>query len=129
MTSRFFLLIALLFFGRNLHAQVLRIAITDFENTSGIVKYNGLGKALGSMLISDIESNVSPKRIQFVERSQINKILSEQSFQKTPNVDLNTAVNFGKIDLYVCKQVLFPEILYGMAEIIAAGIDYFIPYI
>lgn len=97
MNFRIYLFALLVFHGFNVRSQIQRIAITDFENTSGIAKYNGLGKALGSMLISDIESNVSPKRIQLVERSQINKILAEQNFQKTPNVDIKTAVDFGKI--------------------------------
>jgi len=55
--------------------QVSRVAILDFDNISGIAKYDGLGKAMSSMLISDIESNVSPKRLQLVERAQIQKIL------------------------------------------------------
>jgi hypothetical protein len=37
------------------NAQVIRVAILDFENISGIPKYDGLGKAMSSMLISDIE--------------------------------------------------------------------------
>ncbi len=97
MNLRFYIFFVLVYCRLDVSGQIQRIAIIDFENTSGIVKYNGLGKALGSMLISDIESNVSPKRIQLVERSQINKILAEQSFQKTPNVDDKTAVDFGKI--------------------------------
>jgi TolB-like protein len=58
--------------------QVNRVAILDFENISGIPKYDGLGKAMSSMLISDIEANVSPKRLQLIERSQVQKILKEQ---------------------------------------------------
>ena len=54
-------------------AQTLKVAILDFENISGIPKYDGLGKAMSSMLISDIEANVSAKRLQLVERSQIQK--------------------------------------------------------
>jgi hypothetical protein len=48
----------LLLFTFQLNAQTIRIAISDFENLSGNAKYDGLGKALSSMLISDIELNV-----------------------------------------------------------------------
>ena len=69
----------------------------DFENISGVVKYDGLGKAMSSMLISDIEANVSPKRLQLVERAQIQKVLKEQNFQASGSVDKSTAVQAGKI--------------------------------
>ena len=75
-----------------LDAQPLRIAILDFDNISGIAKYDGLGKAMSSMLISDIESNVSPRRLQLVERAQINKIMKEQNLQKSTSFDKNTSV-------------------------------------
>ena len=78
-------------------AQPTRVAIIDFENISGIAKYDGLGKAMSSMLISDIEANVSPKRLQLVERAQIQKVLKEQNFQASGSVDKSTAVKAGKI--------------------------------
>ena len=78
-------------------AQSTRIAILDFENLSGIAKYDGLGKAMSSMLISDIEANVSPKRLQLVERAQIQKVLKEQNFQASGSVNKSTAVQAGKI--------------------------------
>jgi TolB-like protein len=78
-------------------AQPIRIAILDFDNISGIAKYDGLGKAMSSMLISDIESNVSSKRMQLVERAQINKIMKEQNLQKTASFDKNTSVKMGKL--------------------------------
>jgi TolB-like protein len=78
-------------------SQQIKVAIVDFDNTSGIAKYDGLGKAMSSMLISDIEANVSSKRLQLVERSQINKILKEQSFQKTSSVDKASTVKIGKL--------------------------------
>lgn len=79
------------------NAQVIRIAIIDFDNISGIAKYDGLGKAMSSMLISDIESNVSSKRFQLVERVQINKIIKEQNLQKSSSFDKNTSVKMGKL--------------------------------
>ena len=79
------------------NAQVTKIAILDFENVSENPKYSGLGKAMSSMLISDIESNTSKQKIQLVERGQIQKILKEQNFQSTKLVDKSSTVKTGKI--------------------------------
>jgi TolB-like protein len=96
-------------------AQSKRVAILDFENISGIAKYDGLGKAMSSMLISDIVANVSPKRLQLVERAQIQKVLKEQNFQASGSVNKSTAVQAGKIlgvsyllvgDVYVLNDQL-----------------------
>ena len=92
------LLILCIFFSDLIvFGQSKRIAILDFENISGIAKYDGLGKAMSSMLISDIEANVSPKRLQLIERSQLQKVLKEQNLQSSGNVNKNTAVKTGKI--------------------------------
>jgi len=91
------ILFLFLFFQQLVTAQPIRVAILDFDNTSGITKYDGLGKALSSMLISDIESNVSSKRLQLVERSQINKIIKEQNLQKSTAFDKSTSVKMGKL--------------------------------
>src|ERR1035437_5658452 len=82
---------------KSVFSQAIRVAIIDFENISGVPRYDGLGKAMSSMLISDIEANVSPKRLQLIERSQINKILKEQNFQSSSAVDKASAVQIGKI--------------------------------
>ena len=110
------LIITIIFIGiTTLHAQNIKVAILDFENTSGIAKYDGLGKAMSSMLITDIEANVSPKRLQLVERSQIQKILKEQNFQATSAVDKTSSVKAGKLlgvkyllvgDIYILNDVL-----------------------
>lgn len=95
--KRIFILYLLLIVNDSIYGQTKRIAILDFENISGIAKYDGLGKAMSSMLISDIEANVSSKRLQLVERAQIQKVLKEQNFQASKNVNKNTAVQAGKI--------------------------------
>jgi len=92
-----FLSITTLLVSAALMSQPTRVAIIDFENISGIAKYDGLGKAMSSMLISDIEANVSPKRLQLVERAQIQKVIKEQNFQASGSVDKTTAVKAGKI--------------------------------
>lgn len=97
MKTKLFLASLFLFFTLNAFSQPLRVAILDFDNISGIAKYDGLGKAMSSMLISDIESNVSQKRLQLVERSQINKIMKEQNLQKSASFDKNTSVKIGKL--------------------------------
>ena len=108
--------LSIIFIGIGIvNAQTIKVAILDFENTSGIAKYDGLGKAMSSMLISDIESNVSPKRLQLVERSQIQKILKEQNFQASAAVDKSSTVKAGKLlgvkyllvgDIYILNDVL-----------------------
>ena len=84
-------------FSNYLYGQSNRVAILDFENISGISKYDGLGKAMSSMLISDIEANVSPKRLQLIERSQVQKILKEQNFQASGSVSKSSVVKAGKL--------------------------------
>jgi len=114
MTKNLFLSFVVVF-NSFINAQNIKVAILDFENTSGIAKYDGLGKAMSSMLITDIESNVSPKRLQFVERSQIQKVLKEQNFQATSAVDKTSSVKAGKLlgvkyllvgDIYILDDVL-----------------------
>jgi TolB-like protein/tetratricopeptide (TPR) repeat protein len=97
MKNNLFLVLLSLFFTFKAFCQPLRVAILDFDNISGIAKYDGLGKAMSSMLISDIESNVSQKRLQLVERAQINKIMKEQNLQKSASFDKNTSVKIGKL--------------------------------
>jgi len=108
-------LFLILFSANILVAQTIRVAILDFDNISGIPKYDGLGKAMSSMLISDIEANVSPKRLQLVERAQVQKILKEQNFQASGSVNKSTAVQAGKIlgvtyllvgDIYILNDQL-----------------------
>lgn len=74
-----------------------KVAILDFENTSGIAKYDGFGKALSNMLITDLKNTIHPRKVVFLERSQLNKILDEQKLQKTKSFDQSTAVSFGKL--------------------------------
>ena len=75
----------------------LKVAILDFENTSGIDKYDGLGKAMSNMLITDLKNNIHPRKVIFMERSQLNKILDEQNLQKSKKFDNKTVVEFGKL--------------------------------
>jgi uncharacterized protein (TIGR02145 family) len=73
------------------------VAILDFENVSGAAEYESWGKALSNMLITDLANNIHPKKVEFFERSQLNKLLEEQNLQKSKNFDQKTAVDFGKL--------------------------------
>jgi len=79
------------------HAQTKKVAILDFENTSGKSEYDGFGKALSNMLITDLKNSIHPRKVSFLERTQLNKILEEQKLQKGKNFDKKTAVSFGKL--------------------------------
>jgi TolB-like protein len=79
------------------NSQSTKVAILDFENTSGKTEYDALGKAMSSMLITDLSNNIHPKKVGIFERSQLNKLLEEQKLQKSKNFDAKTAVDFGKL--------------------------------
>jgi TolB-like protein len=79
------------------NSQTTKVAILDFENISGKTEYDALGKAISSMLITDLANNIHPKKVEFYERSQLNKLLDEQKLQKSKNFDTKTAVDFGKL--------------------------------
>lgn len=108
-----FLFLILFFITSFCYSQSIKFAIVDFDNISGNVKYDGLGKAMSSMLISDITT--SNNKIQIVERAQINKLLKEQNFQKSSSIDKNSTVQIGKLlgvkylligDIYVLNEEL-----------------------
>jgi len=77
--------------------QVKRVAIVDFDISNTNKKYDGLGKAMADMLITDMKNNVSSSKAVFIERNQINKVLKEQKFQRGTNVDKKSTVAFGKV--------------------------------
>ena len=90
-------LIFLCVFSYSSFAQPTKVAILDFENTSGKTEYDALSKAISSMLITDLANNIHPKKVEFFERSQLNKLLDEQKLQKSKDFDTKTAVDFGKL--------------------------------
>ena len=106
-----------------INAQTKKVAILDFENTSKKTEYDGLGKALCNMLITDLKNNIHPKKVQFYERGQLNKILDEQNLQKSKAFDKKTAVDFGKLSGsdYVFVGSLF--VLEGTCNISSRLVD------
>ena len=89
--------IALILASINGFAQTSKVAILDFENTSGKAEYDALAISMSNMLITDLSNNIHPKKVEFFERSQLNKLLEEQKLQKSKNFDAKTAVDFGKL--------------------------------
>ena len=114
-------LISLLF--NSGYAQSYKVAILDFENTSGKLEYDALGKSMSNMLITDLKNNIHPKKVEFYERAQLNKILEEQKLQKGKNFDTKTVVDFGKLSgvSYVLVGAIF--VLDGNCNISSKLVD------
>ena len=74
-------------------AETKTVAISYFDNTSGLEQYNPLSKGLADMLITDL-SNV--KSIQIVEREKLESLLKEIDLGKGKFIDPNTAQKLGK---------------------------------
>lgn len=73
------------------------IAVLYFDNNSfgpSRGDYEGLGKGIADMLITDMASNPN---IRVVERSQIQSLLTEQQLTKAGTIDPQTAIKLGKI--------------------------------
>jgi len=82
----------LLFIGL-VWAETKTVAISYFDNTSGLEQYNPLSKGLADMLITDL-SNV--KSIQIVEREKLESLLKEIDLGEGKFIDPNTAQKLGK---------------------------------
>ena len=76
-----------------LFADIQTVAISYFDNTSGLEEYNPLSKGLADMLITDL-SNV--KSIQIVEREKLESLLKEIELGEGKFMDESTAQKLGK---------------------------------
>ena len=74
-------------------ADTKTVAISYFDNTSGLEQYNPLSKGLADMLITDL-SNV--QSIQIVEREKLESLLKEIDLGEGKFIDPNTAQTLGK---------------------------------
>jgi TolB-like protein len=117
------ILIIAIFYSVYSFSQTNKVAILDFENTSGKSEYDALGKSLSNMLITDLKNNIHPKKVEFYERAQLNKLLEEQKLQKSKNFDAKTAVDFGKLSgvNYVFVGAVF--VLEGNCNITSKLVD------
>ena len=73
------------------------VAVLYFDNNSfgkDRADYDGLGKGIADLLITDMASNPS---MRVVERDRIQSILQEQSLVQTKSIDPQTAVRLGKL--------------------------------
>src|SRR5262245_40470351 len=73
------------------------IAVMYFDNNSfgkDRADYDGLGKGIADMLITDMASNPG---VRVVERERIQSLLTEQNLTKSGAVDPQTAIRLGKI--------------------------------
>ena len=73
-------------------ANTHTVAISYFDNTSGLEEYNPLSKGLADMLITDL-SNV--KSIQIVEREKLENLLKEIELGESKFMDESTAQKLG----------------------------------
>ncbi|MBN1615526.1 MAG: hypothetical protein JW950_13765, partial [Deltaproteobacteria bacterium] len=75
------------------HAADVRptVAVLDFES---IGSEEHLGRAVAEIMRTEL---IGTRRFRVVERSQINKALSEQTFQKSGVIDESNAVEIGKL--------------------------------
>jgi TolB-like protein len=70
------------------------VAVVRFDNDTGDPRYDNLGRAMSSMMISDLSAI---ERIQLVERERMEEVMAEQNLQYSGRVDEETAVTLGMI--------------------------------
>jgi TolB-like protein len=70
------------------------VAVLRFENNSGDARYDNLGRALSSMMISDLSV---VEGIQLVERERLEEVMAELDFQQSAYVDPSSAQTLGQV--------------------------------
>ncbi len=76
-----------------LFAKVNRMTILDFDNNSGVRKYNSLGKGLADMLTTDL---TYVKGLKIVEREKLREIMKEMRLSKSKYISRKNALRLGK---------------------------------
>lgn len=71
------------------------VAVVRFDNNTGDDQYEHLGRALSSMMISDL--SVLDEKIQLVERERLEELLAELDLQQSAYVDPSSAQSVGMI--------------------------------
>ena len=98
------IILMVIFLVQNSIAEVKpTIAVLDFESVGS---EEHLGKAVSEIMRTEL---IGTRKFRVVERSQINKTLSEQQLQKSGIVDEKSAVQLGKIlgaDLIIIGSVV-----------------------
>ncbi|HUF76898.1 MAG TPA: CsgG/HfaB family protein [Longimicrobiales bacterium] len=70
------------------------VAVLRFDNNTGDGRYDHLGRAMSSMMISDLSVI---ERIQLVERERLEEVMAELDLQYSGRVDPETAQSLGMI--------------------------------
>jgi TolB-like protein len=70
------------------------VAVLRFDNNTGDARYDHLGRAMSSMMISDLSVI---ERIQLVERERLEEVMAEIDLQYSGRVDPETAQSLGMI--------------------------------
>jgi TolB-like protein len=70
------------------------VAVLRFDNNTGDARYDHLGRAMSSMMISDLSVI---DRIQLVERERLEEVMAELDLQYSGRVDPETAQSLGMI--------------------------------
>lgn len=70
------------------------VAVVDFDNHSGVERYDQLGKGLATMMISDLSA---VDQIQLVEREHLQDIMDELFIQQGEYFDPATAGKLGRM--------------------------------
>ena len=99
------LIITIIFIGiTTLNAQNIKVAILDFENTSGTDKYNGLTDAISFLLFSDIMDSLKDKY----------ELIDVSVFKQRPNLRL-PPINSNNLDsVYkIGIELKLDKIIYG----------------
>jgi hypothetical protein len=99
------LLITIIFTSiSTLNAQNIKLAILDFENTSGTDKYNGLTDAISFLLFSDIMDSLKDKY----------ELIDVSVFKQRPNLQL-PPINSNNLDsVYkIGIELKLDKIIYG----------------
>lgn len=71
------------------------VAVVRYDNNTGDAQYDHLGRALSSMMISDL--SVLDEKIQLVERERLEELLAELDLQQSAYVDPSSAQSLGMI--------------------------------
>jgi TolB-like protein len=87
------IIITLILFTISIFGKVNKMTILDFDNNSGIRKYNSLGKGLADMLTTDL---TYVKGLKIVEREKLRIIMTEMNLSKSKYINKNNALKLGK---------------------------------
>lgn len=74
-------------------ALAARVAVLPFDKGTGSEQYDGLGKALAAMMVTDLSGTPG---LVLVERQRLDDVLAELALSETAFVDPSTAQKLGK---------------------------------